>query len=84
VGGGIAGLLGVDQQPRFRDYVVREHHDSYAYSAPVAVGVVLPDQGVTYYEVPPEYGAPNYRYTIINGQTVLVDPSTHRIVEVIE
>jgi hypothetical protein len=27
---------------------------------------------------------PDYRYTIVNGQTVLVDPETHRIVQVIE
>jgi hypothetical protein len=39
---------------------------------------------VTYYDVPPEYGAQDYRYTIINGQPVLVDPRTHQIVEVIE
>jgi hypothetical protein len=26
----------------------------------------------------------DYRYAIVNGQPVLVDPRTHRIVEVIE
>ena len=84
VGGGIAGLLGVDQRPRFRAYATREHHGSYAYDRQVAVGAVLPVEGVTYYEVPSEYGVPDYRYTIVNGQTVLVDPETHRIVQVIE
>ena len=43
-----------------------------------------PEEGVSYYDVPPEYGAQNYRYTVVNGRTVLVDPRTHRIVEVVE
>jgi len=84
VGGGIAGLLGIDQQPRFREYSVREHHESYAYDRPVVVGAILPGQGVIYYEVPAEYGAQDYRYTIVNGRTVLVDMETRRIVQVIE
>jgi hypothetical protein len=84
VGGGVAGLLGVDQRPRFREYVVHEHHDSYAYDHAVAVGAILPDGGVTYYDVPSDYGVREYRYAIVNNQTVLVDPRTHRIVQVIE
>jgi hypothetical protein len=39
---------------------------------------------VTYYEVPPEYGVRDYRYTVVNGRTVLVEPRTHRIVEIVE
>ncbi|HWG03787.1 MAG TPA: DUF1236 domain-containing protein [Beijerinckiaceae bacterium] len=84
VTGGVAGLLGADQRPRFHDYVVREHHPSYTYNGQVVVGGVLPDEGVTYYDVPPEYNVRDYRYTVINGTPVLVDPRTHRIVEVIE
>ena len=48
------------------------------------VGAVLPEAGVTYYEVPPEYGVRDYRYTVVNGRTVLVEPRTHRIVEIVE
>ena len=84
VTGGVAGLLGVDQRPRFREYVVRQHPAPYVYDRPVAVGAVLPETGVTYYDVPPDYGVQGYRYTVVNGQTVLVDPRTHRIIEVIE
>jgi hypothetical protein len=36
------------------------------------------------YEVPREYGVTKYRYTVVNDRTVPVDPSTHRIVQVIE
>jgi hypothetical protein len=82
--GGVAGVLGVDQRPRFRSYVVEQRRPSYTYRDEVRVGAVLPEAGVTYYEVPAEYGARDYRYTIVNGRTVLVEPRTHRIVEVIE
>ena|SRR5690349_9070562 len=82
--GGVAGVLGVDQRPRFRTYVVEQRHPSYAYSSEVNVGAVLPEAGVTYYEMPPEYGARDYRYTIVNGRTVLVDQRSRRIVEIVE
>ncbi len=84
VEGGVAGLLGIDQRPRFHDYVIREHRTSYRYESPVVVGAVLPGSGVTYYEVPSEYGVRTYRYTILNDRAVLVDPSTHRIMQVID
>ena len=82
--GGVAGVLGVDQRPRFHSYVVEQHRPSYQYREDVRIGAVLPEEGVTYYEMPPEYGVRDYRYTVVNNRTVLVDPRTHRIVEVIE
>jgi hypothetical protein len=82
--GGVAGVLGVDQRPRFRTYAVEQRRPSYTYRNEVRVGAVLPDDGVTYYEVPAEYGATEYRYTVVNGRTVLVEPRTHRIVEIVE
>ena len=82
--GGVAGVLGVDERPRFRSYVVEQRRPSYTYREDVRIGAVLPEQGVTYYDVPQEYGVRDYRYTVVNGRTVLVDPRTHRIVEVVE
>jgi hypothetical protein len=84
VTGGVDGLLGIDQRPRFRDYVVREHHPSYRYSEAVRTGAILPEDGVAYYDVPPEYGVRTYRYAIVNDQTVLVDPRTHEIVQIVD
>jgi hypothetical protein len=81
--GTVGGILGVDDRPRFREYVVRERRPSYAYQGEVRTGVVLPEAGVTYYEVPAEYHAPpGYRYTIINEHPVLVEARTRRIVEI--
>ena len=82
--GTVGGILGVDTRPRFREYVVRERHPSYSYREEIRVGAVLPESGVTYYEVPAEYKAPGYRYTIVNDRPVLVEPRTRRIVEIID
>ena len=82
--GGVAGVLGVDQRPRFRNYVVEQRRPSYRYQNELAVGVVLPSEGVTYYDVPPEYGVRDYRYTVVNDRTVLVDPRTHRVVQIVD
>lgn len=82
--GGVNGVLGVDERPRFRRYVVEEHRPSYRYDGDVRVGAVLPEAGVTYYEVPAEYGVREYRYTVVNDRPVLVDPRSRRIVEVVE
>jgi hypothetical protein len=82
--GGVNGVLGVDQRPRFHSYVVQRHHQSYAYGGDLRVGTDLPGDGITYYDVPAEYGTHDYRYTVVNGRTVLVDPRTHRVVEIVD
>lgn len=82
--GGVAGVLGVDERPRFRSYVVEQRRPSYQYREEVRVGAVLPEAGVTYYDVPAEYGVREHRYTVVNGRTVLVEPRTRRIVEIVE
>jgi hypothetical protein len=82
--GAVAGGIADDTRPRFRSYVEERHVPSYHYEHEVRVGEDLPSTGVTYYEVPREYGVTRYRYTVVNDRTVLVDPSTHRIVQVID
>jgi Protein of unknown function (DUF1236) len=79
-----SGGITVDQRPAFREYVVRERVPNYTIPDRVVVGGVLPETGVTYYDVPQTFGATPYRYTVINGSTVLVEPRTRRIVQVIE
>lgn len=84
VTGGVAGLLGVDQRPRFHEYVVSQKPTPYRYEGQVVVGAELPASGVTYYEVPSEFGIGDHRYTVVNDRTVLVDPRTHRVVQIVE
>src|SRR5215210_8670445 len=84
VGGAIVGGLSDQQRPEFRSYVVERRVPSYHYTQQVRVGATLPSSGVTYYEVPAQYGVRDYRYTVVNDRPVLVDPRTHTIVQVIE
>ena len=88
---GTVGVVGpatigitVDQRPAFREYVVRERVPNYTIPERIVVGGILPDTGVTFYDVPASFGASHYRYTVVNGETVLVEPRTRRIVQVIE
>ncbi|WP_237479504.1 DUF1236 domain-containing protein [Lichenibacterium dinghuense] len=83
---GIVGdIFGANERPRFREYVVREHRPSFRYAEPLHAGVVLPREGVTYYEVPSEYVThPGYRYTVVNERPVIVDPATRKVVEVLD
>jgi hypothetical protein len=85
VTGGVAGVIGADEGPRFHEYVVHSHRSSYRYAEPVEVGTVLPEEGISYYDVPAEYHVtPGYRYTIVNERTVLVDPRSRRVVQVLD
>jgi hypothetical protein len=89
VGGGTVVIddnagIAVDQRPAFREYIVRERVPNYTIPDRVIVGGVLPEAGVTTYDVPQTYGATPYRYTVVNGQTVLVEPRSRRIVQVVE
>jgi hypothetical protein len=82
--GAVGGILGVEERPRFREYVIRERHSSYRYDNGFRVGAVLPESGVVYYDVPAEYHVTGYRYTYVNDRAVLVDPRTRQIVEIID
>jgi hypothetical protein len=74
----------VQQRPAFREYVIRERVPTYTVPDRIAVGATLPDVGVTYYDVPQTYSSTPYRYTVVNGETVLVEPRTRRIVQVVD
>jgi hypothetical protein len=74
----------VEQRPAFREYVIRERVPTFTVPDRVTVGGVLPEAGITYYDVPQTYAATPYRYTVVNGQTVLVEPRSRRIVQVVD
>lgn len=80
-----AVIFSPEDRRRFRDFVLREPRPSYRYSGQFQVGAVLPEDGVTYYDVPAEYRvAPAYRYAYVNDRPVIIDRSSRRIVEIIE
>ena len=57
-----------DQRPAFREYVIEQRVPAYTVPDRVVVGTVLPDIGVTYYDVPQRFGTTPYRYTVVNGR----------------
>lgn len=83
VAGAVVGGIAESTRPRFREYVVERRHNSFDYDGEIVVGRQLPET-VTYYRVPREYGTTEYRYTVVNNRTVLVDPETRRIVQIID
>lgn len=78
------GVIETEQQPVFRRYVVEERLPSFAVPDRVVVGTTLPEAGVSYYDVPERFGQTTYRYTIVNDRTVLVDPRSRRVMQVID
>jgi hypothetical protein len=87
IGGAVGSanqILGIDRRERFRIYTLGDRRSSIPYAGDVRVGAVLPKEGMTYYDVPPEFALKGYNYTIVNDRPVLVEPGTRRIVEVIK
>lgn len=81
--GAVVGGIADSAQPRFHRYVEERRVPSYRYSSRVVVGTELPPQGIPTYRVPREYSATPYRYTVVNHRTVVVDPYTRRVVQII-
>jgi len=81
---GEQGGIIAEQRPAFREYVVSQSVPPFTIPDRVVVGAVLPEAGVTYYDVPQRFGSTPFRYTVVNGETVLVEPRSRRIVQVID
>ena len=78
------GGIAYEQRPAFREYVLTERVPSFTVPQRIAVGTILADDGVTFYDVPQRFGATPFRYTVVNGETVLIEPRTRRIMQVID
>ena len=88
VGGAIGavagGALAPQEQTAVRQYVVRQNVPSVRVQEQVVVGQPLPAT-VELRALPADVGVQTqYRYTIVNDQTVLVDPQTRRVIQVIQ
>jgi hypothetical protein len=83
-GAALGGALSADESVKVKQYVVREKRPSVRVTEKVTVGEELPSS-VELYSVPADAGVrTEYRYTVVNDQTVLVDPKSRKIVQVIE
>jgi hypothetical protein len=83
-GAAVGGVLTAEESTRVHTYVVTQRRPSARVSEEVVVGQPLPSR-VRVYPVPASVGLQNpYSYTIVTDQTVLVDPRTREVVEIIE
>jgi methionine-rich copper-binding protein CopC len=72
-----------EQQSKVRAYVMKEKPASMKVTETVAVGTALP-ASVTLQTLPADVGVTQYRYAVVNDKTVLVEPSSRKIIQVIE
>jgi hypothetical protein len=79
------GPISPAQEVRIRAFVASENRTSVAVPASfrLAVRAEIP-QSADLYEFEEDLGLGQHRYTIISGRTVIVDPSTRKIVSIID
>lgn len=78
IAGGTMGTA-IDPPETVRTYVVQQPGEPVTLEGEVVVGAGLPD--VVELQTVPDY---EYRYAYVNGQRVLVDPNTRRIVYIMQ
>jgi len=77
--GAVAGTVLAPPPPEVQSYVVQEEQPSVVIKRRVIVGEALPDD-VVLYKVP-RYEA--YQYGVVNGQRVIVDSRSRRVVQIV-
>lgn len=83
-GAAVGSALSPEESTRMREYVVTQRRPSVRVTEEVVVGEPLPPR-VRVYSVPRSVGLQNsYSYSVVNDRTVVVDPQTREIVEVID
>jgi len=76
-------VLTAEQRVKIQQYVGKEKRPSIKVTENVAVGAILPG-AVELYPLPAEIsGKSDYRYTIVNEHTVLVEAKTHKVTQII-
>jgi phage tail tape-measure protein len=84
IGAAAGGALAPPEAAQVQQYVVTQRRPSVRVQERVVVGEDLPPT-VQLYAVPAETGVrTQYRYSVVNDRTVLVDPQTRQIIQVIE
>ena len=78
IGGSAGAAASLTPAPEVRTYIDANPHDAVVLDGEVVVGAGIPDS-VTLYEIPDQK---DFKYVIVNGQPVLVNPADRRIVYV--
>jgi hypothetical protein len=76
-------VLTAEQRVKVQQYVSKEKRPSVKVTEKLAVGAILPGN-VELYPLPAEIvGKTDYRYTVVNDHTVLVEAKTHKVTEIV-
>ena len=81
--GSATGLLSMEQRPRLREYALKHRDKESRIATDLKVGSVLPTD-TALLDIPPDFDLARYRLALANQKTLLVDPATRRIEEVID
>ena len=77
-------LLSAGQSAKVREYVRKEKKLSTKVMENVAVGTILPSS-VALYPLPADLGVKrDYRYSVVNEHTVLVEAKTRKVTQIID
>lgn len=72
-----------EQSGKIKTYLMKEKPKSMKITESVSVGTALPST-VELRALPSDVGVTQYRYTVVNEKAVLVDPTSRKIVQIIE
>lgn len=76
-------ILSADQSMKIHQYATKEKKPSVKVTEKLAVGAILPNN-VELYPVPADIGVKgDYRYSVVNDHTVLVEAKTHKVAQII-
>ncbi|WOJ91171.1 DUF1236 domain-containing protein [Methylocapsa polymorpha] len=76
-------VLSADQSAKIHEYVMKEKRPSIKVMEKVAVGAILPPS-IELYPLPADLGVKSdYRYSLVNEHTVLVEAKTHKVTQII-
>ncbi len=81
---GVGGtVLSAEQSAKIHEYAMKEKRPSVKVTEKVVVGTVLPTR-VELYTLPSDLGVMgDYRYSVVNEHTVLVEAKTHKVTQII-
>jgi uncharacterized protein YcfJ len=83
IAGGAVGSISEQDQAYVRSYVVKHRRQSVSIDGDVRVGATLPRE-VTFYPVEGNPAFANYRYAWVNDRAVVVEPSSRRVIYVVD
>ena len=75
--------IAVEVAPEVREYVVREGRSSVRVDSDIIVGATLPET-VDVYEIEDVPTGASYRYAVVNDRSVIVEPRSRRVMEILD